>query len=114
MHHGPVMLAWAAVRFITMESNVDTPQVGHRKFIYALKSSISSTLISLKFGKDLIIRYIGRMCEVRGVCFDNIDDVVLYIGCSKDGEESTTVWRVSVSVEFDEISAVCGRHSKSF
>ena len=27
VHHGPVILAWAAVRFIVMEGDVDTPQV---------------------------------------------------------------------------------------
>ena len=48
------MLAWAAVRFITMESNADTPQVGQEiNFLLIVRSVDLSTLISLKLGKDL-------------------------------------------------------------
>ncbi|CAB4003098.1 Hypothetical predicted protein, partial [Paramuricea clavata] len=47
VHHGPVLLAWAAVRFIVMESDVATTQIVQKLGSKALQCSVFPYLLNL-------------------------------------------------------------------
>ncbi|XP_028393540.1 nucleoporin NUP188 homolog isoform X2 [Dendronephthya gigantea] len=109
VHHGPVMLAWAAVRFVLMGEDGETPTVVQRMGSRALQCGVFPYLLNLMksapFNEDTVLLSIAR-----STIYDLLSVVLTLFHESTLGDP---LMLIAVLKETLQSSELCGKFWKS-